>query len=84
MSSLAQRRQVRHGAQAVVAEVERAQARESAEPVRDLREPELTDVQALQLEVGLPREPPQSSYSPSSVRMRRTIASDDAYVESMP
>jgi hypothetical protein len=61
-----------------VAEVERAQARERAVEGRHAREPQLTRIQPLQLVVGGLEQAPQPSYSPSSARIRRMIATDDA------
>ena len=39
---------------------------------------------ALEFGIGAFREAPQASYRPSIVRIRRMIATDDAYVESRP
>jgi hypothetical protein len=61
-----------------VPEVKCPQPRQRAVPVRDLRDAQLTRVQPLELEVRSLRETPQASYSPSSDRIRRMIATDDA------
>src|SRR3954465_14857435 len=79
-----QAREVRHGRQRVVAEVQRAPSDERAVPRRDRRQAELARVQPLEPGVGAVGETAQPSYSPSRVKIRRMIATDDAYVESRP
>ena len=65
-------------------EVERAQPGQAPDPFGDRLQPELADVQPLELVVGGLGEAPQASYSPSRLKIRRMIATEDAYVESMP
>jgi hypothetical protein len=67
-----------------MAEIERVQARELPVELRDLLQPELAGVEPLELRVGAFGEAPQASYSPSSEKIRRMIATLEAYVESSP
>jgi hypothetical protein len=73
-----QRGEIRHGLQRVVTEVERAQVRQRAVEAGHGLDPELARVQPLQLDVGGLEQAPQPSYSPSSARIRRMIATEDA------
>jgi hypothetical protein len=67
-----------------MAEIERLQAGELPVELRNLLQPELAGVEPLELRVGAFGKAPQASYSPSKEKIRRMIATEDAYVESSP